>query len=142
MTTLTTPPDERPRAWAKGMYPLEAGVELLIRHGKAIYTGAPRIHDDGERAWLDVETLLNETGAWSGGEKRLVAIAASLIGEERVNLSEEVGGVDRPSLDLVLAAIAHANGSHEHSGFEFDEDGHPRIARLSSLYPWPESAGL
>lgn len=139
MATLTTPPDERLRAWAKGMYPLEAGVELLIRHGKAIYTGAPWIHDDGERAWLDVETLLNETGAWSGGEKRLVAIAASLIGEERVNLSDEVTGLDRPSLDLVLAAIAHANGSHEHSDVEFDADGQARVVRLGPLYPWPEA---
>lgn len=121
------------------MYPLEAGVELLIRHGKAIYTGAPWIQDDGERAWLDVETLLSETGAWSAGEKRLVAIAASLIGEERVNPFDEVTGLDRPSLDLVLAAIAHANGSHEHSDVEFDADGQARVVRLGPLYPWPEA---
>jgi len=29
------------RAWVHGIYPTEAGVELLIRGGRAIYEGAP-----------------------------------------------------------------------------------------------------
>src|SRR5699024_1753111 len=131
---------DRLRAWAKGAYPVEAGVELLSRQSKAVYDGAPWINDDGDRAWLDVEALLAGTGAWSGGEKRVVAIAASLIGDERVTLSDEVSGLDRPSLALVLAAIAHANGSHEHSGCERDDHGRPRIVRHSALYDWPTEA--
>jgi hypothetical protein len=69
-----------------------------------------------------------------------VAIAASLIGDEPVNLSDAVTGLDRPSLTLVLAAIAHANGSHEQSGFQFDDDGKARIVRHDALYGWPTEA--
>lgn len=140
MTTATNTLADRLRAWAKGIYSVEAGVELLIRQGKAVYAGAPWINDSGDRAWLDVESLLAETGAWSGDEKRLVAIAASLIGDERVNLSDAVSGLDRPSLALGLAAIAHANGSHEQSGFEFDDDGQARIVHHDALYGWPTEA--
>lgn len=95
MTTTTTTLADRLRAWAKGAYPLEAGVELLIRHGKAVYDGAPWITDDGEHAWLDANVLLDESGAWSGGEQRIVRLAASLIGDERVNLSDDLSGNDR-----------------------------------------------
>lgn len=131
--------EDRLRAWAKGLYPLEAGTELLIRHGRAVYEGAPWIHDDGDRAWLDVETLVYESGAWSGGEQRVVRLAASLMGtDERVNLSDDVTGLDRETAVLVLAAIAHANGSHEHGDIEFDEGGRGRPVRLGSLYPWPD----
>lgn len=42
-------------AWAKGAYPLEAGVELLIRQGRAIYVGAPWLYDYGERVVIDVD---------------------------------------------------------------------------------------
>jgi hypothetical protein len=53
--------------------------------------------------------------------------------------------LDRRSLALVLAAIAHAGGSHEHSRVivEDDEDGVPVLKgseRRSSLYSWPEPA--
>jgi len=85
------------RAWANGIYPTEAGVELLIRQRKAIYEGAPWLidlrddralkiigtqHLGGDRTHVavDVDTLLNESDAWSGGEQRIVRIAASLLG--------------------------------------------------------------
>lgn len=142
MTTTTNALADRLRAWANGIYPVEAGVELLIRQGKAVYDGAPWIHDDGDRAWLDVETLLTETGVWSGGEQRIVAIAASLIGETRVNLAEKVTGLDRPSLTSVLAAVAHANGSHQHNDVAFDDDGRPLIVRHGALYGWPPEVDL
>lgn len=128
------------RAWAKGIHPLEAGVELLIRQGRAIYSGAPWLYDYGERVVVDVEELLEGTGAWSGGEQRMVRIAASLLGGEPVDLNEDVPGLDRPNLTLVLAAIAHANGSHEHSEIRYGADGAPQgFERVPSLYPWPSS---
>ncbi|WP_285132093.1 hypothetical protein [Propionibacterium freudenreichii] len=74
---MTTTTADALRAWAKGIYPSEAGVELLIRSGRAVYDGAPWITRDGDIAWIDVDELLRETGAWSGGEQRLVRIAAS-----------------------------------------------------------------
>lgn len=128
-------------AWAKGAYPLEAGVELLIRQGRAIYVGAPWLYDYGERVVIDVDELLEGTGAWSGGEQRVVRIAASLLGGDQVNLNDDVPGLDRPNLALVLAAIAHANGSHEHSEIRYSQDGTPQgFERVPSLYPWPASA--
>jgi len=45
------------------------------------------------------------------------------------------------AMALVLAALAHANGSHEHpliidgQWFRGEDE---RIARVGSLYPWPE----
>lgn len=129
------------RGWAKGICPLEAGVELLIRQGRGIYAGAPWLYDYGDRVVVDVDELLDGIGAWSGGEQRVARIAASLIGGERVDLNEDVSGLDRNNISLVLAAIAHANGSHEHSEIRYDNDGTPQgFDRLPSLYPWPQSA--
>lgn len=136
------------RAWAKGLYATEAGVELLIRHGKAIYDGAPWLVEPGSsdgldefrarRVMVDVDALVAEAGAWSAGERRLVAIAASLLSQEReVNLSDVLSGLDRPHQELVLAAVAHAAGSREGTNVTFDHSGHPRFQRASSLFTWP-----
>lgn len=140
MTTI----EDAVRAWSRGIYPTEAGVELLIRQGKAIYNGAPWIIPLEQRsgapamASIDVDELLYESGAWSGGEQRVVRIAASLLGGPAIDLAEEIPGVDRERMALVLAAFAHANGSHEHSGMKFDNNGQPSgFTRLTSLYPWP-----
>ena len=131
------------REWARGMYPLEAGAELLIRQGRVIYEGAPWLDDLGRTPRMvsvDAGKLLEGTGGLSGGEQRIVRIAASLLDGTPVNLSDEVTGLDRESLLLVLAAIAHANGSHEHSEFVFENGRPTRIRRLSSAYPWPGAA--
>jgi len=134
------------RAWAKGIHPSEAAVELLIHHGKAIYDGAPwlsELYPSGAEmprmVAVDVDALVYEAGAWSGSERRVVAIAASLLSTEHpVTLEDAVTGLDRQNLTLVLAAIAHANGSHQHSDMIYSEDGRPvGFERLSSLYPWP-----
>lgn len=142
------------RAWANGIYSTEAGVELLIRHGKAIYAGAPWITaleplgpDRPDMAAIDVDVLLEETGGWSGSERRVVRIAASLLGGPAVELHEDLPGLDRRNLALVLAAVAHANGSHEHAQMLMDDDHQPqrgengRIAfeHLPALYPWPQN---
>jgi len=130
------------REWARGTYPTEAGVELLIRQGRAIYKNAPWITENESTAprmaSIDVDALLDASGAWSGGEQRIVRIAASLLGGPPIRLDDEVSGIDRKHLELVLAAIAHANGSHEHGDFERDESGHPiGFRRLETAYPWP-----
>lgn len=136
------PTSERLRAWAEGSYPLEAAVELLIRSGASIHRAAPWILDHGDgTAGVDPDVLLTSAGAWSGGEQRVARIAASLLGGQQVDLSGEICGLHREQLDLVLAALAHANGSHEHSGAIRDDDGRVvGFERLRSLYPWPESA--
>ncbi|MGA0568382.1 hypothetical protein ACO2Q7_13695 [Rathayibacter sp. KR2-224] len=63
-------------------------------------------------------------------------IAASLLGGATVDLSEELPSLDRKGVVLVLAAITHAAGSHEHSEMKFNNDGEPvGFTRLESLYP-------
>jgi hypothetical protein len=53
------------------------------------------------------------------------------------SLADLVTGVDRAHVALVLAAIAHAAGSHEHSDLVPGPDGRWRIEPLGSLHPWP-----
>ena len=132
------------RRWAKGVYPLEAAVELLVRAfgGRFARVGYPWVAQGGgpDAYWLDVEQLtIEHTGVYSGGERRLLALAASLAGGEPVNLYEEVPGLDRDLTALFLAAVAHANGSHDHSNIEIDHERGVALMRGKhpSLYPWP-----
>ena len=115
----------------------EAGVEFLIRQGKAIREGAPWLAPHGNIVAIDVDRLLDAAGAWSGGERRVATIAASLIGGPAVDLSEVIPGLDRGNATLVLAAIAHANGSHEHSVCFNDESVPVGFFQEATLYPWP-----
>lgn len=128
---------ESVRAWARGILPTEAGAELLIRQGR-VYDGAPWIENYGDVAAIDTDKLLYESGAWSGGEQRIVRLAASLLGGPAVDLSDNIPGLDRRNLALVLAALAHAGGSHQDSGVRYDADGEPiGFEPLTTLYPWP-----
>ena len=152
--------DDELRAWAKGTYPIEAATELLIRTGHAArYT---RRNEESGRAWLDFDAAAADVwpgGALSGGERRLVAIAVSLAGVvphtdvraaswwQAFNLAETLPGLDRPTLALVLAAIAHAGGSHEQhpDPVLVAQDGTARLnpdraVTLEPLYPWPQEA--
>ena len=132
---------EAVREWARGLYALEAGVELLIRTGRVCENAPWVVRDATGRTYVDAATLADRSAVWSGGEQRLARIALSLMGGDPVNLAEDIPGLDREGAELVLAALAHANGSHEHSGFTRDEAGHPTgIAELPSLYPWPTAA--
>jgi hypothetical protein len=139
------------RAWARGIYPLEAGVELLIRTcgGRFASASQPWVRhgEDPGWWWVDV-TLMNGAnfGVLSGGEARMLRIAASLLGGGPVDLHNAIPGLDRDHVQLVLAAVAHSGGSHEHSGgLVADLQGRlggrdgirMSFERLGSLYPWP-----
>lgn len=138
------------RAWARGAYDQEAAVELLVRAfdgrfarpGHAWIVTAARADRCAVR--LDATRLAEaaSSGPYSGGERRLLAIVASLAGACPVVLAEVIPGLDRTIAALVLAAIAYANGSHEHSDLVLNPDtGKGRIVRLPGLYPWPTPAG-
>lgn len=140
-TDIITP---RLRAWAKGSYPLEAAVELLVRGfgGRFAHRGNPWIEDaDTDRPWVNAEAMTDdELGALSGGEKRFLRIVRSLAGGEPVDLNEDIPGLDRGVLQLVIAAIAHSGGSHQHgSEMTFDQDGRPVGfgEAPGTLNPWP-----
>ena len=138
------------RAWARGMYTAEAATELLLRAfgGKFAAPGNPWIHTSTEpegpgqvRAWIDFAAIPDEVGPLSGGERRFLMLAASLAEDIPVVLGDVVPGLDRESLDLVLAAIAHAGGSHQHSDIRMNDDGSMTLGRgyLDSLHPWPRA---
>lgn len=140
------------RAWAKGSYTVEAGTELLLRAfgGRYAAVGNPWVHAAGkspegyvESAWIDFEALGEhaDNGAYSGGERRFLLLAASLAEKVPVVLSDVLPGLDRANLDLVLAAMAHAGGSHQHSDIRVDEGGNMTLhtGYLDSLHNWPRS---
>ncbi|WP_314216574.1 hypothetical protein [Pseudarthrobacter equi] len=135
------------RRWAKGMYGIEAATELLLRafDGKFATPGNPWIHTSVEvvgpgavNAWIDFESIPDHSGALSGGERKFLLLAASLATDVPVVLGDVVTGLDRQNVELLLAAIAHAAGSHEHSGMTFHDDGTPKaFTHLTTLYRWP-----
>src|SRR5215207_2428442 len=133
------------RAWAKGIYTIEAATELLLRGfgGRFAAPGNPWIHTsttpEGPQqvsSWIDFASIPEEAGALSGGERRFLMLAASLAENVPVVLGDVVSGLDRENLDLVLAAIAHAGGSHQHSDVRFNADGSMTLGRgyLDSLH--------
>lgn len=140
------------RAWAKGSYTTEAATELLLQAfgGRYAAVGNPWIHastptPEGyiQGAWIDFAALAEhaDTGAFSGGERRFLLLAASLAEDVPVVLGEVIPGLDRANLDLVLAAIAHTGGSHQHSDIRTNEDGSMTLnpGFLASLHPWPRA---
>jgi hypothetical protein len=133
------------RLWAKGLYPLEAAVELLVRtaHGRFASPSCPWIQpcDQPGWWWLDHEQITDDNLAvLSGGEQRILRIVASLAGGRPVNLYADLPGLDRDLMSLVLAAMAHANGSHEHADIRLDHQRGVAVlgGRLPSLHPWPD----
>jgi hypothetical protein len=134
------------RAWARGLYGTEAAVELLVRFqgGRFARPGHLWIMPDPGEGWywLEPDHLIGPTVVClSGGERRLLAIVASLTGGAPVDLGDALAGLDRDTVTLVLAAVAHASGSHEHSDMVIDPDRGVALShgRLPSLYPWPKT---
>ncbi len=138
---MTTPIAQELRAWAAGSYPVEAATELLIRafRGRFAQPSHPWMHRDGGHC-IDFDTITDETtGVYSGGQQRVLALAAALGGDRWINLSDAVPGLDRSVAMLFLAAIAHASGSHEHSDLTIDPgSGIAHPVALGSLFPWPK----
>lgn len=138
--TSTTIAEEL-RSWAHGMLTLEAATELLIRGGYA-EEWRPWIawDEDRGRHWLDLETLPDQVGGMSGGEQRFLRIAASIGAQESIVVGDEICGLDRTHLQLVLAAVAHAAGMHEPGSIiAFDEGGIPEFVARMPLYSWPSA---
>ena len=147
--------DQGLRAWAQGVYPQEAAVELLIRTGwtRRCAFKDEVVNDDNGRPWLDWDRLKpildgdmpSAILAASGGELRVLRLAHSIAAGD---LGTLLPGLDRTATALVLAAVAHANGSHEHNGaLEQNPNGRLvdktgnrfTVAALGSLHPWPEN---
>lgn len=129
------------RDWARGVPTDEAGVEVLLRSGIAERHGLAAAWREEEG--LDVDALTRAAeGPMSGGERRIAAIALSLLSatSRPVELGEVLTGLDREATDLVLAACAHAAGSHRHRELLHDDAGQfTGLRPAPPLHPWPSA---
>lgn len=145
---------------AVGDYAAEAAVLLLANAGHWLPqlaaagliavdydddpTGPPTGHAPGvgwaSVTWVDIDPALREGRIHgSSGQLRILRAAASIADGQALDLGDVASGLDRRHLQLLLAAIAHTGGSHEHhkeledeaSGVRFLED------RLPPLQTWP-----
>ena len=112
------------RAGARGIHPREAGTGLLIDCGswlhredftsRFITTGTSISDGTTVMAATDWEAAIAALHAGelpaSGGEQRMLLIAASIAGGTPVSLSDALPGIDRRNATLVINAIAHATG--------------------------------
>jgi hypothetical protein len=116
------------RACASGLYPLEAGTELLISNGTFLHRDdftSKFIHHDASDGtpmaaidWDAAVTALASGGIpCSGGERRVLLLSASLAGGTPVDLRDAVTGLDHDNTARLLVAIRHAAGKRsENSG--------------------------
>jgi len=114
------------RAHARGIYSLEAAAELLIDHrswlrrkdfttvfistSRGLLSDADMAHVD----WQAAITALNTEGMpCSGGEGRILRLAASLADGIPVDLRDAVTGIDADNVTLIGKAILHASGRRQ-----------------------------
>jgi hypothetical protein len=109
------------RACATGLCPVEAGVALLIsnetflhrddftsrfiQHGTS--SGTPMAAIDWDAA---ITALQAGELPCSGGERRILLLAASLAADTPVGLGDTVTGIDDANISRLLTAIRHAAG--------------------------------
>jgi hypothetical protein len=109
------------RACADGLLPTEAGVELLIDHGRFLHRADFRqrfvnVFTDNslefaEINWAKAITALDHHDfACSGSEARILRLAASIADGIPVDLRETLTGLDTTNINHLTTAILHANG--------------------------------
>jgi hypothetical protein len=108
-------------ACAAGLYPLEAGVALLIAEGTFLRRGdfTGRFIEHGTSGgtataaidWAGAITALRVGELpCSGGERRLLKLSASLAGGIPVDLRDAATGLDDRNIQRLVTAILHASG--------------------------------
>ena len=112
------------RACAAGLYPLEAGVALLISNGtflrredftsRFIETGTSISDGATLLAAVDWDSAIAAMHAGglpcSGGERRVLQLSSSLAGGTPVDLRDAVTGLDDGNIARLVTAILHASG--------------------------------
>jgi hypothetical protein len=111
------------RAHAAGLYPDEAGTELLIRHGgilprddfaSFVHTGTSISDGTTLMAWIDWDAALSalHDGRMPacGGERRILQLAASIAEGFPIPLRDTLPGLDNRNLELLITTIRHAAG--------------------------------
>lgn len=112
------------RACAAGLYPLEAGTELLIANGtflprddftsRFIETGTSISGGTTPMAAIGWDAAITALNAGdlpcSGGERRILQLSASFAAGIPVDLQDAVTGLDDRNIALLVSAIRHASG--------------------------------
>ncbi len=107
------------RACAAGFYPSEAGTALLISHGGfldrpgfgAFIHAGTSITEMAEIDWQAAIIALHDGHLpLSGGEQRILRLAASIAGGVPADLRDAIPGLDDKNLKLVITAIRHCAG--------------------------------
>jgi hypothetical protein len=109
------------RACAVGLLPLEAGVALLISNGTFLNRDdfTSRFIQHGTNcatpmAAIDWDAAITALQAGelpcSGGERRILQLAAGLAAGIPVDLRDTVTGLDTDNAARLLTAIGHATG--------------------------------
>jgi hypothetical protein len=128
-------------ACATGIYPLEAGVALLISNGTFLHradftsrfiTTATSI-SDGTTPMTAIDWDATIT-ALPAGERRILQLAASLAAGIPVDLRDTVTGLDDHNTDLLLTAIRHAAGNGNNLPDAF-RSSHDSISSTASQCP-------
>ena len=107
------------RAAADGLYTLEAATGLIIAHASWLARSdfAPFIHHGAGTAAIDWEAAISALNAGglpsSGGERRVLRLAASLACDIPVSLGEAVTGIDDRNVGLLVEAVLHASGRRQ-----------------------------
>jgi hypothetical protein len=112
--------------WAKGLFSAEAAVELLIGHRSWLFRGdfleiavesGREVFSGPQMAAVGFVAAAGavETGVLpcSGGEGRVLRIAASIAGGVPVDLREAVTGLDERNAVLAAAAVLDAAGHRD-----------------------------
>jgi len=120
------------RACAAGIYPLEAGVALLISNSTFIHrpdftsrfitTGTSISNGTTLMADIDWDAAITALNAGdlpcSGGERRVLQLSASLAGGIPVDLRDAVTSLDDSNVARLVTAILHGSGKRpENSGY-------------------------
>lgn len=108
------------RACAAGLYPLEAGVGLLIANGTFLHRDdftSRFVNGTTSMAAVDWDAATTALTAGelpcSGGEQRILKLAASLAAGIPVDLSDAVTGIDQQNVQRLVTAIRHASGQRQ-----------------------------
>ena len=108
------------RAAAAGIHPGEAAAGLITGHAAFLHRDdftrhietAARASDGTPMAWIDWDAVITALDCGrmpaSGGQGRIVRIAASLAAGHPVSLRDAIPGLDQRNLELVTTAIRRA----------------------------------